>query len=394
MKVVAAGAGALFVLPILAIIGASGTPPTPPDDPVGGAVRNVPKEYVALVEQAGAMCSPIPPPVIAAQIDAESSWNPNANSQYAEGIAQFTPATWKQWGKDYNKDGKANVWDPADAIPSQGRYMCEMAKEVKAAQKTKQITHGTVLDNALAAYNAGLGPVLHSMGVPTGISETDSYYKKIEQLISKYSGSKVGASGPYGKASVAAAAGAIGKPYITGGGDKDGPTKGGFDCSGLVLYAVYQGTHGKLLLPHYTGTMHKDPRIPVIARGSKGMDMGRALAAAGAQPGDILQFNVPEDPKPWGHVALVSDTHGGMIEAPHPGSMVKQLPVYNYYQWELRRPLTKYTGASSKSPRAAAASYSWTRHGRSPRTGPAALSAVLFVRDPSSADSRSEGFVA
>lgn len=392
MKVAAVGAGAMFVLPILAIIGASRTPPTPPTDPVGGVVRNVPKKYVAYVEQAGSMCSPVPPPVIAAQIDAESSWNPNSNSQYAEGIAQFTPATWKQWGKDYNHDGKANVWDPADAIPSQGAYMCELAKEVKASQKTKQITHGTVLDNALAAYNAGLAPVLHTMGVPTGISETDAYYTKIEQLISKYSGSTVPASGPYGTASVDAAAAQIAKPYITGGGDKDGPTNGGFDCSGLVLYAVYQGTHGKLLLPHYTGELEKDPRIPVIASGSKGMNMERALAAAGAQPGDILQFDVPEDPAPWGHVALVSDTHGGIIEAPHPGSMVKQLPAYNYYKWQLKRPLAKYTGSSSKKP--GAVTSSWIGSGRSHPTGPGALPAAVLVRDPSSLERRSEGIAA
>lgn len=394
MKVAAVGAGAMFVLPILAIIGASGTPPTPPGDPVGGAVRNVPKKYVALVEQAGSMCSPIPPPVIAAQIDAESSWDPNANSQYAEGIAQFTPGTWKEWGKDYNKDGKTNVWDPADAIPSQGAYMCEMAKEVKAAQKTKQITHGSVLDNALAAYNAGLAPVLHTMGVPTGISETDSYYTKIERLIAKYSGSTVTASGPYGKASVDAAAAQIGKPYITGGGDQNGPTRGGFDCSGLVLYAVYQGTHSKLLLPHYTGDQEKDPRIPVIASGSKGMNMERALVAAGAQPGDILQFDVPEDPAPWGHVALVSDTHGGIIEAPAPGGVVKQLPAYNYYKWQLKRPLAKYTGATAATKQHVAAASAWSPGGHPAQPSVAVLPAAVLTRDPSSSDSRSEGHMA
>lgn len=33
-----------------------------------------------------------------------------------------------------------------------------------------------------------------------------------------------------------------GGTYVYGGGDKDGPTMGGFDCSGFVQYAVYQAT--------------------------------------------------------------------------------------------------------------------------------------------------------
>ena len=52
---------------------------------------------------------------------------------------------------------------------------------------------------------------------------------------------------------IAAAASQIGKPYVWGGGDFNGPTGGGFDCSGLVLYAAYQASGGRIRLPHYTG---------------------------------------------------------------------------------------------------------------------------------------------
>ena len=50
-----------------------------------------------------------------------------------------------------------------------------------------------------------------------------------------------------------AAASRLGKPYVWGGGDFYGPTGGGFDCSGLVLYAAYQASGGRIRLPHYTG---------------------------------------------------------------------------------------------------------------------------------------------
>ena len=52
---------------------------------------------------------------------------------------------------------------------------------------------------------------------------------------------------------IKAAASQLGKPYVWGGGDFNGPTGGGFDCSGLVLYAAYQASGGRIRLPHYSG---------------------------------------------------------------------------------------------------------------------------------------------
>ncbi len=52
---------------------------------------------------------------------------------------------------------------------------------------------------------------------------------------------------------IRAAATQLGKPYVWGGGDFNGPTGGGFDCSGLVLYAAYQASGGWLRPPHYSG---------------------------------------------------------------------------------------------------------------------------------------------
>lgn len=54
---------------------------------------------------------------------------------------------------------------------------------------------------------------------------------------------------------ITAAASQLGKPYVWGGGDFSGPTGGGFDCSGLVLYAAYQASGGRIRLPHYSGDL-------------------------------------------------------------------------------------------------------------------------------------------
>ena len=61
---------------------------------VGGAPLNasaIPDQaWVPWIEKAGSLCSTFPAPVIAAQIDDESGWNPTAVSpKGAEGLSQF-----------------------------------------------------------------------------------------------------------------------------------------------------------------------------------------------------------------------------------------------------------------------------------------------------------------
>ena len=52
-------------------------------------------------------------------------------------------------------DGPADVWNPTDAILTQGHYMCGLVDQVKTAIAAKTIT-GDVVSLALAAYNARL----------------------------------------------------------------------------------------------------------------------------------------------------------------------------------------------------------------------------------------------
>ena len=160
----------------------------------GGGVDAVPAEYRDDVLKAGKVCQVITPPVIAAQIEAESGWNPRAGSGAgAQGIAQFMPSTWASVGLDGDGDGKADIWNPHDAIWTQGHYMCNLVSRVEEAKAAGRV-RGDTLQLALAAYNAGLGAVLSYGGIPP-YSETQGYVKRIMGLIPKYTPKSSGGTG-------------------------------------------------------------------------------------------------------------------------------------------------------------------------------------------------------
>ena len=180
----------MFVLPLMMLFGVASTKIESSGGGSGGSgssrnVTGVPNEYKELVIAAGSRCAAITPSLIAAQIEAESNWNPNAKSDAgAQGISQFMPDTWASVGEDFNKDGKIDVWDPADAIPTQGKYMCDLAAQVEFYLKNGDIK-GNIVELTLASYNAGLGNVLNAGGIPN-FPETIKYVQRILEFKAKY----------------------------------------------------------------------------------------------------------------------------------------------------------------------------------------------------------------
>jgi soluble lytic murein transglycosylase-like protein len=142
------------------------------------ALPRIPLAYLPTVQQAAKSCPELSVPLLAAQIEAESKWNPQADSGKAQGIAQFDSTTWAAWGKAYAGDGQADIWNPKDAILTQGAYMCHLFKVVRHVP-------GDPTQLALAAYNAGPTAVLQVQGIPQ-INETQYYVNKVEQLIPQY----------------------------------------------------------------------------------------------------------------------------------------------------------------------------------------------------------------
>lgn len=152
----------------------------------------VPQAYQSAVTAAAGRCPEITGPVLAAQISAESGWNPQALSPAgARGIAQFMPATWAEWGHDYSGDGVADVFNATDAIGSQADYMCAIITWV-TNQIDQHAVAGDPLQLALAAYNAGMGRVLSSGGIPA-IDETRRYVERILAAIPSYTEAVLGA---------------------------------------------------------------------------------------------------------------------------------------------------------------------------------------------------------
>lgn len=139
-------------------------------DPSGGSFVSmtslpswVPAQYRQAIV-AAAQRSNVQPILLAAQLKAESDFNPNSVSPAgAQGIAQFMPGTARSIGL-------ANPFDPRAAIFAQAKLMGALLRQFHSIPK------------ALAAYNAGPGAVTRYGGIPP-YGETQAYVARILALM-------------------------------------------------------------------------------------------------------------------------------------------------------------------------------------------------------------------
>jgi cell wall-associated NlpC family hydrolase len=233
------------------------------------------------------MCAAASPAVIAAQIQQESNWDPTAVSPAgAQGISQFLPSSWPQW----SKPGES-PFDADAAIAAQGRYDCALARTMSSAQQRGELPKSVDLTSLmLAAYNAGPNKVLAAHGIPP-IAQTENYVQTILAAAPTFAGAtdtEAGA-GSFAHREIAAARRYLGTPYTWDGGSFLGPTSGlcvggaaaddchkvGFDCSGLVMYAVFVASRGAIRLPHSADEQ---------TRG------GTTVPLPDLRPGDLISF--------------------------------------------------------------------------------------------------------
>ncbi|QKX63154.1 uncharacterized protein TRUGW13939_10323 [Talaromyces rugulosus] len=110
-----------------------------------------------------------------------------------------------------------------------------------------------------------------------------------------------------------------GLPYVWGGGGCNGPSGGGFDCSGLTQYSVCKA-------------LNKE--IPRTAQTQYDSSMGKHLPRSEAKEGDLLFWAEGGDCKnSVAHVGIfIRD--GLMINAAHTGTPVREQSIWTTYGGE------------------------------------------------------------
>ncbi len=329
--------------------------------------------WVPYIEQAGSICPAVGAPVIAAQDAVESGWAPDAvSAEGAEGIAQFMPATWPAYSSPPAVPGPDTPFVVPDAVLAQGRMDCALVAAVGPLSRQAGVPALTL---ALEAYNAGLASVMGPGGAAN--MQAESYAAEVEQLAtttyaelpSAYTGGSggTGASsaagappagttpagtapavtfppGSFGQAVVGAAEGELGLPYVWGGGTYSGPSgdadapaslagQPGFDCSGLVMYAVYQASGGAIALPHSSQEQVTLGQQVALGTGAQ------VLSSGLLQPGDVIGFFNLDNDGQWDHVGIYVG-NGEMIDAPETGQVVSvtnlATPSWMSVEWDVR----------------------------------------------------------
>ncbi|NDU74198.1 transglycosylase SLT domain-containing protein [Actinomadura sp. DSM 109109] len=293
---------------------------TPAAGPSGSmTVRNVaaaaepattiPSNYLKLYKEAGPKYD-IPWYVIAGigrvETDHGRSTLPGVHSGEnfagAGGPMQFLQPTFDAYGVDGDRDGRKDRYNPADAIYSAANYLHASGAPAQTRKAIYAYNHSwDYVDLVLswAQRYAGNGFTLG------GVNNAGMSCASLS-LTGGVSSSALG------KRIIAHARRWLKTPYVWGGGNIHGPTGGGFDCSGLTLYAVYHATGGKIQLAHYTGDQIRDSR-------------GTKVSRSNLQPGDLVFFTKPGDADPH-HVGIYV---GGnqMLHAPYTGTVVKVGPM-------------------------------------------------------------------
>lgn len=284
------------------------------------------------VQKAGQVCPEVSATLVAAIGRTESNWRTDLTSWAgAVGPMQFMPATWAAFGRDADGDGVADPRSIPDAVVSGAHLLCDNVDILEGAGLKASVDH------LAASYNAGPYAVIQHGGVPP-FAETVDYVHKVKEAMKDYSGSPEDpVPNPGSAAVIAAAQGYHGTPYAWSGGDYSGPTEGspregkggewdgtgiiGFDCSGLMEFAFFKGTNGKVRLPSNT-------RLQV--------QVGQPVPMESIRAGDMVFFDDPQTGRVF-HVALyVGD--GKFVHAPSPGRVVTTEKILESPFWARANP--------------------------------------------------------
>jgi hypothetical protein len=119
-----------------------------------------PRSYLELYKKSATACRGLSWTVLAAigQIESGHGRNVGPSTAGALGPMQFMPGTWKAYGIDGDDDGKAEIMNPFDAVPSAARYLCVYGAGRGGAQLSRAVWHynhsGEYVRNVLALARA------------------------------------------------------------------------------------------------------------------------------------------------------------------------------------------------------------------------------------------------
>ncbi|MFF4602742.1 NlpC/P60 family protein [Streptomyces sp. NPDC001339] len=283
-KAVAGVGCAVLALPLLAALTIAAALGGPSLDssasaaaPSTRALNDIPSLMLALYQRAAPECPGLSWTTLAAigKVETNHARHPTMTSTAgAVGPMQFLPSTFTAYAHPVPPGGKRppTPWDPVDAVYAAARLLCAHGAR-----------HGKNVRDAIFAYN-------HS----------HAYVSEVLHVAHAYAAHTPDPTGAAVKA-VSFARSQLGTPYVWGG---DGPSDGGFDCSGLTQ-AAYRAAG--IPLPRIAQAQYDTgPHLPKDA----------ALA-----PGDLLFFG----PSPTRITHVTLNIGGGQaIDAPHPGAVVRQ----------------------------------------------------------------------
>lgn len=92
---------------------------------------------------------------LAAQLHQESGWRPRAASKYANGLAQFTPATAKWMPEICPELGKPDVWDTTWSLGAVACYDAWLYSRVEPILEDRPTPECSRWNFTLRAYNGG-----------------------------------------------------------------------------------------------------------------------------------------------------------------------------------------------------------------------------------------------
>src|SRR3954451_16144728 len=121
-----------LVVLLLVLLSAGSRPPVNLGGPSGLALADIPVSYLAVYQSAAGRCPGLRWQLLAAVGKVETDHGrlqapgvtSGTNSAGAAGPMQFLLTTWAPAGVDGNGDGRPDVYDPADAIPTAADYLC------------------------------------------------------------------------------------------------------------------------------------------------------------------------------------------------------------------------------------------------------------------------------